>query len=97
MVSEVPMWASSATLAVTGRAQLKTGLWNPMQGSARWVRQLFQMKSINNQNSLAIPKFIWLHYFQAFPIKLEKEWEETVIDNMKESVFVPQNDQIDTH
>lgn len=38
--------------------------------------QSFQMESINNQSSLATPKFIWFHYFQAFLIKLGRGGEK---------------------
>lgn len=58
--------------------------------------QRLQMKSINKQSSLAIFEFIWLHYFQAFLIKLGSGWREAITDNMKESISVPQNDQIFT-
>lgn len=35
--------------------------------------QQFQTRSINSQSSLATPRNVWFHYFQAFPTKLVLE------------------------
>lgn len=66
-----PDVASSPRLAIAGSASLDGALECYTGFRTLDQTQRFQMKSISNKNSLAIPKFMWFHYFQAFLIKLE--------------------------